>query len=165
MRPPHSRSLPNHPDFEQQKKQAKELLQSYRAGNPAARARLRDALPDKQIITLADTQFVLAREYGFESWGALREHIEARRDDLRSPQERIHNAFLRSDAGAVRRVLETDRESLDLRTGHGDYGEKPPSSHHIYVWTIGENLSPIDVAAQFEQSDTLELMLAFATPL
>jgi ankyrin repeat protein len=66
---------------------------------------------------------------------------------------------------AVRQMLEANRGLLDLRIGQGDYGEQPPSSYHIYFWTIGTNLSPLDVAAQFEQRDTLDAMLAFASPL
>ena len=64
----------------------------------------------------------------------------------------------------VRSLLEADASLLDVRTGRGDYGEKPPSSYHIYFWTIGDGLSPLDVASQFEQTGTVEVMLAFATP-
>ncbi len=64
----------------------------------------------------------------------------------------------------VRSMLEADASVLDLRTGQGDYGEKPPSSYHIYFWTIGDSRSPLDVATQFEQRDTADVMLAFATP-
>ena len=55
-------------------------------------------------------------------------------------------------------------ELLQLRTGRGPYGEQPPSSYHIYFWTIGSGLSPLDVAAQFEQRETLDALLALATP-
>jgi ankyrin repeat protein len=65
----------------------------------------------------------------------------------------------------VRSMLETDASLLDLRTGQGDYAEKPPSSYHIYFWTIGDGRSPLDVATQFEQRDTVVVMLTFATPI
>jgi ankyrin repeat protein len=65
----------------------------------------------------------------------------------------------------ARGMLEGNPGLLDLRTGQGDYGEQPPSSYHIYFWTIGANRSPLDVAAQFEQRDTLDAMLTFASPL
>lgn len=68
-------------------------------------------------------------------------------------------------ADRVRALLEGDRRLLDLRTSQGDYGEKPPSSYHIYFWTIGDSRSPLDVAAQFEQTAILEVMVAFASPL
>ncbi len=68
-------------------------------------------------------------------------------------------------ASRVRSMLEADASLLDVRTGRGDYGEKPPSSYHIYFWTIGDGRSPLDVASQFEQWETLDVMLAFATPI
>ncbi len=43
-----------------------------------ASARVRAVLPDKPRITLADAQFVLAREYGFANWSTLKRHIEER---------------------------------------------------------------------------------------
>jgi ankyrin repeat protein len=65
----------------------------------------------------------------------------------------------------VKTMLRADRDLLTLRTGQGDYGEKPPSSYHIYFWTIGHSRSPLDVAAQFEQGETLGALLEFAAPL
>lgn len=67
--------------------------------------------------------------------------------------------------GRVRAMLEADRALLDLRTGQGEYGEKHPSSHHIYFWTIGDSRSPLDVAEQFEQREAADVMLEFASPL
>jgi ankyrin repeat protein len=350
MSSPFGRSLPPSPDLSQQKKLAKELLESFASGDAEALARVRSELPDKQKIALADAQFVLAREYGFENWAGLKQHIEARADDKRSPEERMHDAFNRHDAKAVRTLFEkhpalrkrindplfafdspaivayasdsaivdvlldsgadpnrrsdwwaggfhalyaatgaaadrliaagaipdacaaahlgrldllarmiaedparvherggdgqtplhfatsravidllldagadidardvdhrstaaewmldqkrgagrfelasylvehgasadiflaaalglTDKvramlrgnpKLLDLRTAQGDYGEKPPSSYHIYMWTIGDGRSPLDVAAQFEQQETVAAMLEFASPL
>jgi ankyrin repeat protein len=63
----------------------------------------------------------------------------------------------------LRAILAADPGALDLRTKRGEYGEKPPSSYHIYTWTIGEYRSPLQVAAQFEQAEALTLMLAHAT--
>jgi ankyrin repeat protein len=350
MSSPFSRSLPARPDLTQQKKQAKELLQSFTAGDAEALARFRALLPDKRRIALADAQFVLAREYGFADWAALRRHIEAGVEATASPEEHIRHAFRRRDASAVRRLLErhaelrerinapvfpfdspailacaNDRamvdvlldfgadpnrrsawwaggfhalhvasgdaaarllaagaipdacaaahldrpdllgpmiaedparvrerggdgqtplhfatsrtvvdlllaagadidardvdhrataaewmldhkrgagrydlarylvergasadiflaaalgltrnvramlqanpELLDRRTGQGAYAEQPPSSYHIYFWTIGDSRSPLDVAAQFDQQETLDAMLEIASPL
>src|SRR5258706_731985 len=106
MSSPFGRSLPSRPDLAQQKKLAKELLESFASGNPEAVARVRSELPDKQKIALADAQFVLAREYRFENWAALKQHIETRSDDTRSPEVRMHDAFNRHDAKAVRTLFE-----------------------------------------------------------
>jgi ankyrin repeat protein len=347
---PFSRSLPPHPDLAQQKRQSKELLRAFAAGDIEARARVRAVLPDKEHIVLADAQFVLAREYGFANWSALRQHIDERVESSRTPLERVHEAFRRRDANALRRLFErypelraridepvfpfdspaivafardaaivnvlldlgadpnrrsrwwaggfhalyfatgdaaerllaagaipdacaaahldrhellasmiaenpsrvherggdgqtplhfaqsravvdlllaagadidardvdhrstpaewmlertrgagryelarylvergaradiflaaalglTDRvramltsnpELLELETGQGSYAEQPPSASHIYTWTIGDARSPLDVASQFEQHETLDAMLGFATPL
>lgn len=347
-----SRSLLPRASLEQQKKLAKELLNAFRAGEAEARERLRRHLPDKQQITLADAQFVMAREYGFASWMKLKAHIEhigaglaervleefrhalgardadavrgllerypaaraminaplfpfdspalvhvAGRGDLAlvdvllefgaDPNRRsdwwaggfhaLHSArdavadrllkagavpdacaathldmlellqrildadpsrvherggdgqtplhFARSrevidlllgrgadldardvdhrstpaqwmlerrrgagrydlaaylvERGAsadiflvaalgltteLRRLLESDPSLIERRTGQGEYGEQPPSSVHIYTWTIGQNLSPLQVAAQFEQEEALEVLRAFASP-
>ncbi len=66
--------------------------------------------------------------------------------------------------GRLRKLLESDPTLMELRTSQGEYGEKPPSSFHIYTWTIGENRSPLQVAAQFEQADAFELLRTFASP-
>jgi ankyrin repeat protein len=350
MSSPFSRSLPPRPDLAQQKKQAKELLRAFAEGDAEAGRRVRSVLPDKQHIGLTDAQFVLAREYGFASWAALKQHIDALIEATRSPIQRAHDAFRRRDARALRRLLEshaelraavnapvlafnsppivacandrdmvdvlldfgadpnqrstwwaggfhalysatgpaaerliaagasidacaaahldradllarmiaddparvherggdgqtplhfaqsravvdlllaagadidardvdhrstaaewmldhapgagryelarylvergattdiflaaalglTDRVRamlernpalLDARTGQGSYAEQPPSSYHIYFWTIGDSRSPLDVAEQFEQRETVEAMLRFASPL
>jgi ankyrin repeat protein len=76
--------------------------------------------------------------------------------------------FLAAALGLADRVgamLQANPKLLDLRTSRGDYGEQPPSSYHIYMWTIGDSRSPLDVAAQFEQQETLRIMSEFASPL
>jgi ankyrin repeat protein len=65
----------------------------------------------------------------------------------------------------IRELLRADRSHLDLRTSTGDYGEMPPSSYHIYFWTIGDSRSPLEVAAQFEQAEGLAVLLEAASPL
>jgi len=56
-----SRQLPEKPDLEYLKKQAKELLRGMRQGK------------------LADAQYTLANEYGFATWAKLKSHVEALR--------------------------------------------------------------------------------------
>lgn len=63
----------------------------------------------------------------------------------------------------VRAMLESDPSLLTLRTSQGEYAEKPPSSYQIYQWTIGPNLSPLQVAARFKQRETCEAMRKFAS--
>jgi hypothetical protein len=57
-----SRQLPERPNLEHLKNQAKDLLDELQRQNPAAQ--------------LADAQHSLAREYGFASWPKLKAHVE-----------------------------------------------------------------------------------------
>lgn len=76
--------------------------------------------------------------------------------------------FLAAALGLTERALElihADPTVLNQRTGQGDYGERPPSSYHIYFWTIGAGRSPLDAAEQFEHADTLQALLEVASPV
>jgi ankyrin repeat protein len=71
--------LPERPNLEQLKNQAKSLLRDARAANPAALDRFRVLpVPVGASPALHDAQSVIAREYGFKSWKELREHVEER---------------------------------------------------------------------------------------
>ena len=101
---------PERPDLAQQKKLAKDLLSAHQSGDQEARERISAELPDKKRIVLADAQFVLAREYGFASWNALREHIERDAERAGPPLERFREALKTRDVGSARRILETHPE-------------------------------------------------------
>lgn len=76
--------------------------------------------------------------------------------------------FLAAALGLTDRALALIAEgpaTLDQRTGQGEYGEQPPSSYHIYFWSIGAGRSPLDVAAQFEHEGTRQAMLERASPV
>ena len=62
-----TRTLPDKPSLAQLRTQAKELLNSYRAGNEATVAEVErfERSPDPAHFALADAQRVLARAYGF----------------------------------------------------------------------------------------------------
>ena len=82
MSEPASR-LPARPSLEQLRKQAKDLLHLIRDGDPAAVQRMRAVIPTTGATNeatdriLADAQFVVAREYGFENWAALTQYVDA----------------------------------------------------------------------------------------
>lgn len=77
------RPLPRHPNLDQLKRQAKELLRSAKAGEPAALSRFRilpafahlSAEGPSATLALHDAQSVIAREYGSVSWNQLCERI------------------------------------------------------------------------------------------
>lgn len=105
------RALLARPDLEQQKTLAKELLTAFRRGDSEARARIRAELPDKSRIVLADAQFVIAREYGFATWAALKQEIASRGIDGGAVEERFRGAVQSGDTAALHR-LAAHREAL-----------------------------------------------------
>ena len=74
-----SRDLPAHPTLEHLRTQAKELLRDVRQRRPDAVERFRALAnrPASAAPRLADAQHVVAREYGFASWAALKAHVES----------------------------------------------------------------------------------------
>jgi hypothetical protein len=84
-----SRQLPEKPNLEYLKKQAKELLRGMRHGK------------------LADAQHTLANEYGFATWAKLKSHVEALG---LSPAEALKKAVCDCDAARVRQVLQRHPE-------------------------------------------------------
>src|SRR5262245_16238274 len=90
------RLLPSRPSLEQLQKQAKELLRDMRAAAATAPP------------TLADAQFGLAREYGFESWARLKHYVESITDPAMQQFEdlarRIADAYTAADVNAIRQI-------------------------------------------------------------
>ena len=107
---PPSRAMREKPDIDQLRRQARDLLGSYRAQLPDAiievAAHHRTATPD--TFALHDAQFVLARSYGFESWPKLKAAVEG------VTTKRLHEAVKKGDLGAVRVLLARRPEIVDL---------------------------------------------------
>jgi hypothetical protein len=109
--------LPARPSLGQLRKQAKELLRDFRAGDAAAVGRLSAVIPRQADstqsgrVTLADVQFVLAREYGFENWSKLANHVESINpsDRLRQYERLAKDIVLvcqSDDAEALQRIAD-----------------------------------------------------------
>ena len=102
-----TRRLPIHPNFDQLKHQAKDLVRGHNAGAPQALQRIRefhprfreaaDSLIRQSTFTLSDAHLALAREYGFASWRRLKAAVEApATSDVDKPlHERIEDADFR----------------------------------------------------------------------
>lgn len=114
-----ARELPDKPSLAQLRKQAKELLKSYRAGAPDSLAEV--AKFERQLspatFALADAQRILARSYGFASWSKLKQHI----DGLTS--ERFYAAAEAGDLVTMRRIAKGRPELVNLERG-GKFGER-----------------------------------------
>jgi len=107
-------ALPPSPDLSFEKKQAKALARDCRAGKADAVERVRKQLPRLSIdtardIALADAQFVIAREHGFDTWAALKAHIEAARP-LDQQADRFLEAIGESKHAVAVRILDAHPE-------------------------------------------------------
>lgn len=74
-----STSLPERPDLDQLRRQAKELRDAARGGDPTAMGRIarhHRSAPGGET-SLAAAQLVIARELGFSSWPALKAAVDA----------------------------------------------------------------------------------------
>ncbi|MGH7581591.1 MAG: ankyrin repeat domain-containing protein [Gemmatimonadales bacterium] len=96
-----SRVLPEHPDLEHLRGQAKALLQMLRDGQSEAAERFRSVGVDA-VARLSEAQHVVAREYGFPSWAKLKAHVESR---VAEPAQALILAVKAHDADRVRAIV------------------------------------------------------------
>jgi hypothetical protein len=80
--------LPDDPNFDQLRKQAKDLRDLARAGVPGALDLVAEHHPSgRQAVSLTAAQLVVARHYGFSSWARLKRHIETIQHYRRAPDD------------------------------------------------------------------------------
>ena len=79
-----SRSLPSQRNFEDIRKEARELLHDLRQRDIAAIRRhcSLDNEAGRFPARLADAQYIVAREYGYRSWQKLKQRLEANLQDI-----------------------------------------------------------------------------------
>ena len=96
-----TRVLREHPDLDQLKRQAKELLQAFIAGDEKTVAEVNSHYhgADPQEFALHDAQLVLARAYGFDSWPKLKAYVEG------ITLKRLVDAVRADDIGQVQALL------------------------------------------------------------
>ena len=104
--------LPPRPSVEHLKKQAKELLRAFRAGDADAVAKLSPPGVPPPNPKLADARLALARDYGFASWAKLIAHVESA-THVPGPLERAKLAFHGQDAAMLRQLLRLHPELKD----------------------------------------------------
>jgi ankyrin repeat protein len=92
--------------LDQLRKQAKDLLDEYRAGDPAAAAEVQrfERHPDPAAFALHDAQRVLARAYGYESWAKLKAFVDG------ANVARLAEAVQAGDGVQARKLLRTRPE-------------------------------------------------------
>jgi Ankyrin repeats (3 copies) len=81
-------ALPDDPNLEQLRKQAKDLRDLARAGIPGALELVGTHHPRRaHAVSLSGAQLVIARHYGFGSWADLARHLELIEHYRREPDE------------------------------------------------------------------------------
>jgi ankyrin repeat protein len=109
-----SRELPDRPNLEQLKKQAKSLLHAAERRDDDALLRfgVLRAFSNKTAeeigairVALHDAQSVIARELGFASWNALREEVEARTLSLDAAVDEFLRCATGGASGRAQRLL------------------------------------------------------------
>src|SRR5262252_423892 len=113
---PPLRTLREHPDLHQLRRQAKELLAAYRAHDADAVAEVsyhyRDA--DPATFALHDAQLVLGRAYGFESWPKLKAFVDG------ATVSRLIAAVRTNDVARVRTILDARPEIVNMDASDND---------------------------------------------
>lgn len=151
------RRLPQNPNLQHLKNQAKDLLKARSAGDPAAAQRIREFHPqwrgasDAAIIAgrfqLSDAQMTIAREYGFASWARLKRRIEKPKpsDEVSvSHHKRIEEPVFRRaveliDSGDVERLREHLHRHPNLMREHVEFEGGNYFSHPTLLEFVAEN--------------------------
>jgi ankyrin repeat protein len=111
-------TLPDAPNLEWLRKQAKRHLEELRSTNPDAQ--------------LADAQFDLAKRYGFSSWRALKAHVDSLTID-----GQLFDAARNGDFDKLRRLVDAHPEKLEARN-------KPYEHTLLHVAAFAGHLAIVD---------------------
>lgn len=105
-----------HPDLDQLKRQAKELLRAFLADEPKATMEVQAhyTRADRATFALHDAQLVLARSYGFESWPKLKAYIDG------VTVRRFADVVRTNDVALARKMLATRPELANMAMSYGD---------------------------------------------
>jgi hypothetical protein len=127
-----SRGLPQKPHIDVPRREARELLDAWKKGEHDALDRIHRRHPKFKHATddgvaaasfrLSDAQLVIAREYGFANWTALKQRIAAHPAAVG-----LQKAIRDGDRNAVVAILHANPQLLHLPVWSGDWG--PPMSH------------------------------------
>lgn len=123
--------LAAHPSLEQYKKQAKDFVKLAKSGDSEVARRVKKYHPrPDSAIALADTQLVIAREHGFESWPKFAKHIEGlnREKSPVSNFETAAEAMIAGDTGTLASLL---REYPELIRAHSTRVHRATLLHYV----------------------------------
>jgi hypothetical protein len=132
------KKLPARPSLEQYKKQAKDLVKAFASEQPEALQRIRSA-HDRKLrgsairparFALADAQFIIAREHGFESWPKFARHVTAlaRSNSPVAQFEAAADAIVTGDIATLSKLL---RQSPELIRGRSNREHRAMLLHYV----------------------------------
>ena len=148
-------SLPERPNLDHLRKQAKDLLRQYRASDPAALASFRQHLPaakdrsnaelSTMQLKLRDAQSCIARQYGFPSWHELTHYVQL--ENSAAPDGADVQALTSTEAEIAQRyeiaqrayeqakprtAVPFDPQSFDKYVGYYQLSHSPTTFTHIF---------------------------------
>jgi ankyrin repeat protein len=135
-----SLELPQKPNLEYLKNQAKDLLRRARTGDAEALTRFHS--PNQ--LQLADALHAVANDYGFATWPKLKEYVESLAQPW-GPPELLTAAIRAQDASDVEKLL---RDHPELRT----HLDEPAANY-------GEGLTPLLAAVQYSHRPIIGALL------
>jgi ankyrin repeat protein len=169
---PPTRTLPTDPDLAQLKRQAKELLKAYAAGEADAitevHAHYRRA--DAAAFALHDAHLVLARSYGFDSWPKLKAFVDG------VTVRRLCDAVRAGDLDGVRAMLAVRPELVHLDLAENDehralhhavFGRRPEIVRLLMqhgadarkgIWPHRDATSPLTIASERGYTDIVAII-------
>jgi hypothetical protein len=126
-----TRILREHPDLDQLRRQARELLDAFRAADPAAISEVSTHYrgADPAVFALHDAQLVLARAHGFGSWPKLKAYVDG------VTVKRLVDAVQAGDMEAVRAVLRVRPELVNAVTA---WNNEHTALHHAVLGRMPE---------------------------
>jgi len=111
-----ARAMREHPNLDQLKRQAKEMLAAFAAGEHDAVAEVNAhyRAADPASFALHDAQLVLARSYGFDSWPKLKAYVDG------VTVKRLADAVRAGDIVQVRAMLKARPELANIDMAEND---------------------------------------------
>lgn len=117
--PAPTRTLPTEASLPQLRKQAKELLKSFKAGDRDTTEEVQrfDQSIIEAVFSLVDAQRIIARAYGFPSWARLKQHVDG------INVETFCDAVQAGDLETVQILAKARPELVNIEAG-GSFGEQ-----------------------------------------
>jgi ankyrin repeat protein/predicted Fe-Mo cluster-binding NifX family protein len=105
-----SSSLPERPDLDQLRRQAKELRDAARNGDPMAAERVARHHPSAPAgaLSLAAAQLVIARELGFSSWPKLKQAVDVSTAPPEGRADQLVDALIEGRLKEASSLLQAD---------------------------------------------------------